>query len=64
MKTIKIDNTQTGWTLIPGNTKTVVAYFNDGHKEVMPFLEFIVSKKRSSVVQIDCYKASEIIPKE
>lgn len=63
MESYKLDPTQTGWIAIKGNVETIVAYFNDGHKETMPLLKFIAmnSRKRRKVIQIDCYTKGEKI---
>ena len=62
MISIKIDNTKTGWTKIPGATKKVIVHFNDGHKKTMDLLDFITLGKRDAkkVIQIDCYTESDI----
>ena len=41
MKTIKINPKETGWVSIPCDIKTIVAHFNDGHKETMPLLALV-----------------------
>jgi hypothetical protein len=62
MKTIKINPNETGWTSIDGNTKTIVAYFDDGHKETMSLIDYMTAaRKRQHVVQIDCYTDGEKI---
>ena len=63
MKTIKINPKETGWISIPGDTKTIVAHFNDGHKETFHTFHFatIGKRKKNKIVQIDCYKEGEEI---
>lgn len=64
MKSIKIDNSKTGWTEIPGATKLVVAHFKDGHKETIELMQFLTLGKRAkdSINLIDCYAEGEKIP--
>lgn len=64
MKSIKIDNSKTGWTEIPGVTQTVVAHFKDGHEETIELVELLTMGKRTkdSICQIDCYAEGEKIP--
>jgi hypothetical protein len=60
MKTIKINPKETGWTRIDGNTKTIVAHFDDGRKETMSLIDYITAVCQSQhVVQIDCYTEGE-----
>ena len=62
MITIKINPNETGWTRIDGNTKTIVAHFDDGHKETMSLIDYITAARKSQhVVQIDCYTDGEEI---
>ena len=62
MKTIKINPKETGWTRIDGNTNTIVAHFDDGHKETMSLVDYITAVSKSQhVVQIDCYTEGEEI---
>ena len=62
MNTIKTDF-ETGWVMIPGETKTVVAHFKDVHKETMKLYELLTSgkRKKNNIVQIDCYAENEEI---
>lgn len=60
MKIIKINPNKTGWTCIDGNTKTIVAHFDDCHKETMSLIDYMTAaRKRQHVVQIDCYADGE-----
>ena len=63
MKTIKFYPKETGWIRIDGSVKTIVAHFNDGHKETMSPLDFVTinKRKKNKIVQIDCYKEYEEI---
>lgn len=62
MKSIKIDTNKTGWTHIEGDVKNIVAHFNDGHKEKMTVLDFLMSAhKRKNIIQIDLYSEGEEI---
>ena len=63
MKTIKLNPKETGWIPIDGDIKTIVAHFNDGHKETMSLLCFVTisKRKRNKIMQIDCYKEGEEI---
>ena len=62
MKSIKINPKETGWTPIEGGTKTIVAHFDDGHKETMALVDYMMAaRKRQHVVQIDCYAEGEEI---
>lgn len=63
MKTIKFNPKETGWISIDGDVITIVAHFNDGHKETISFLDFVTISKRkyNKIVQIDCYKEGEEI---
>lgn len=63
MKTIKFNPKETGWIRIDGGVKTIVAHFNDGHKETMSLLDFVTinKRKKNKMVQIDCYKEGEEI---
>ena len=63
MKTIKFNPKETGWVSIDGDVKTIVAHFNDGHKETMSLLDFVAinKRKKNKIVQIDCYKEGEEI---
>ena len=63
MKTIKINPKETGWLSIPCDIKTIVAHFNDGHKETTPLLALVTinKRKKNKIVQIDCYKEGEEI---
>lgn len=47
MKTIKINPKETGWTRIDGNTKTIVAHFDDGHKETMSLIDYMIRRQRT-----------------
>lgn len=64
MISIKINNTKTGWTEIPGTTQRVVAHFKDGHKETIELMRFLTLGKRTkdSICKIDCYAEGEKIP--
>ena len=66
MKSIEVDNTVTGWTAIPPKTEKIVAHFKDGHTETISLVEYITMHKRKKnlVIRIDCYSASEELPKE
>lgn len=65
MKSIKIDTNKTGWTHIEGDVKNIVAHFNDGHKEKMTVLDFLISaRKRKNIIQIDLYSEGEEIEEE
>ena len=65
MKSIKIDPNKTGWTNIEGNIKNIVAHFNDGHKEKMTVLDFLMAThKRKKIIQIDLYAEGEEIKEE
>ena len=66
MESIKVDNTVTGWTAIPSKTERIVAHFKDGHTETISLVEYITMPKRkyNKVIQIDCYSASEELPKD
>ena len=65
MKTIKINPKKTGWTRIDGNIKTIVAHFDDGHKETMSLIDYMTAaRKRQHVVQIDCYADGEEIKED
>ena len=63
MKTIKFNPKETGWIRIDGGVKTIVAHFNDRHKETMSLLDFatINKRKKNKIVQIDYYKEGEEI---
>lgn len=63
MESYIIDRTKTDWTVIKGNTRTIVAYFDNGRKETMPLLKFLTMKtgKRKKVFKIDCYTEGEKI---
>ena len=63
METIKLNPKETGWIFIKSDVKTIVAHFNDGHKETMPLLDFVTinKRKKNKIVQIDCYKEDEEI---
>ena len=59
MQTFKLTH-ETGWQAIPGDTKTIVVHFDDGHKETVDLVGFLMMKK-NKVNKIDCYKAGETI---
>lgn len=63
MQTIKIDSKKTGWVSLPGDTHSVVAHFEDNHKEKYSLVDFLVLKPKvkNMIVKIDCYKKGEII---
>lgn len=63
MKTIKFNPKETGWITIDGDVKTIVAHFNDSHKETMSIFDFATmgKRKKNKIVQIDCYKEGEEI---
>ena len=61
MRTIKINPDETGWVKIDGTVKTVVAHFNDGHKEIFSLVDFLTFKEKGKVVKIDCYNDGEEI---
>lgn len=63
MKTIKFNPNETEWVSVGGDVATVVAHFNDGHKETMSLLDFVTinKRKKNKIVQIDCYKEGEEI---
>lgn len=64
MTTYKLTN-ETGWQTIPGDTKVIVAHFNDGHTEQMEVWQFIaLGRKRSKIQKIDCYTAGETIKED
>lgn len=65
MKSIKIDPNKTCWTHIEGDVKNIVAHFNDGHKEKMAVLDFLMAaRKRKNITQIDLYAEGEEIMEE
>jgi len=66
MTSIEVDNTVTGWVAIPPTTENIVAHFKDGHTETISLVEYIMMHKRKKnlVIQIDCYSASEELPKD
>lgn len=65
MKSIKIDTNKTGWTHIEADVKNIVAHFNDGHKEKMAVLDFLMAaRKRKNIIQIDLYAEGEEIMEE
>lgn len=45
---------ETGWTLIPGNTKTIIAHFKSGASQKMDLIDFLVRRDKSDIVEIDC----------
>ena len=52
---------KTGWQSIPGDIRTIVAHFRDGHEEKMSLTDFLVmGRNRNQVKRIDCYKEGEI----
>ena len=56
---------ETGWGTIPGDTKVIVAHFNDGHTERMEVWQFIaLGRKRNKIQKIDCYTAGETIKED
>ena len=65
MKSVKMNPDKTGWATFPGDTKTIVAHFKDGHKETFTLVDFLMAHKtRKQVIQIDCYKEGEEIKEE
>lgn len=55
-KSYKIDPNKTGWLKIDGNVTTMVAHFDDGHRETMSPVEYLTSvDKRKHIIQIDFY---------
>ena len=65
MKSIKINPKKAGWIPIESDTKIIVAHFDDGHKEKMTVLDFLISaRKRKHIVQIDIYAEGEEIKEE
>lgn len=60
MRTIEFK--EEGWTAIPGDTKMIIAFFKDGHKEPFTLFEFISLKKREkkSIVKLDCLTESDM----
>lgn len=63
MKTIKFNPKETGWVRIDGDVKTIVAHFNNGEKETMNIIDFVIMDRSwyNKIVQIDCYKEGEEI---
>lgn len=62
MESYKVNNKETGWLRISGDTRTIVAHFKDGHTEKFSLPDFLVMGKRTlnKVIQIDCYKEGEV----
>ena len=60
MQSYELSN-EPGWLSIPGDTRTIVAHFIDGHEEKMSLTDLLVmGRKRNQVKRIDCYKEGEI----
>ena len=67
MKSVKVNPDKTRWTTFPGDTKTIIAHFKDGHKEKFTLVEFLllVAKKAyKNVIQLDFYKEGEEIKED
>lgn len=60
MKTIELSD-ETGWAVIPGSCKIVVAHYKDGHSKKMSIGEFLLmGKKRNLISRVDCYDSEDI----
>lgn len=47
---------ETGWTAIPGDTKTIVAHYKSGDSRSMDLIDFLVLRNKADIVEIDCLK--------
>lgn len=64
MTTYKLTH-ETGWQTIPGDTKLIVAHFEDGHTEKMEVWKFLtIGRKIDKIQKIDCYSAGEKIKED
>ena len=61
MTSYKVDFKKTGWQEIPTGTRTIVAHYEDGHKQTFDLVDFLVLRNKRKIVQIDCYKEDEEI---
>jgi hypothetical protein len=52
---------ETGWQSIPGGTRTIVAHYEDGHKQTFDLVDFLVLRNKRKIIQIDCYQENEEI---
>ena len=59
MTSIKVNNEETGWVGIPGNTEKVVVHLKNGDTLAMSLVDFLTMGNKKNVVQIDCYSEGE-----
>lgn len=66
MTTYELDNSKTGWLLLPGDAEDIVAHYKDGHKETMKVWQFVAlgKKQRNLITKIDCYCKGEKIKED
>lgn len=61
MTSYKVNMNETGWQSIPGGTRTIVAHYEDGHKQTFDLVDFLVLRNKRKIIQIDCYQENEEI---
>lgn len=54
-----IPTSGTGWTKIPGDTHTIIAYYNSGESRRMKMLDFLILRDKKNIIAIDCLSADE-----